>query len=88
MRCTSRAIVLAETATLIADENPARARLHIQHDGLDAAYVGGADVTASNGYPLMDGCPVLELSGPAAQIAVYGAGKDQTVAVLEVIDAH
>lgn len=74
----SKAITVATTATQIVGQNHATGRtVVVYNNGSATVYIGGRDVTTTNGLPLVAGASVPIATGSA----IYGIVAASTVNV-------
>lgn len=77
---SSAQVTVTTTATLLVQADTDGCRVVIHHSGGGSVYLGGADVTTSNGLQLMNADGFLELALPA-NAKLYGIASTGTEAV-------
>jgi hypothetical protein len=92
MDVVSTAVTVASTATVVAAVSATRRRLIIKNPGSTTVYIGGANVTTTNGFPLGQNA-TLEIvqatdSDTSAKQLYYGivSTGTQSVNVVSVAD--
>lgn len=86
MPSPQRRVTVTETATLLASADPTNRPVWLQILGNEIVYIGDADVTSTNGFPIAKhAAPLQGALGPGQ--ALYGicaAGKTDVVAIFTV----
>lgn len=92
MAVTTSNTSVGTTATLLCGTDPKRRRLYIKNAHSSKAYIGGSDVTTSNGFHIDSNETIVisndspsDCSAKNAFYAILGSGSG-TVSVLEVTD--
>lgn len=86
MASPQRAVTVGETATLLASADPTNRPVWLQIMGNNTVYVGDANVTTANGFPIAKhAAPIQGALGPG--LALYGicaAGQTEEVRIFTV----